>query len=174
MTLRKLLSKTLSGPVNHSQIPVAITLDSTPGDNGPESAILSNAPDNPFVRLLIVPLIVLTYGVVHTINFLSGNRPLFEDLRSTYQQKDLLPSISNSTAVREMPRLYIYSKKDKITLSKYVESHIKQATSLGLDVTVEVFEDTPHVAHARQDPDRYWGAVKRVWWRASEPVRSQL
>ena len=45
---------------------------------------------------------------------------------------------------------------------------------LGLDVTVEVFQDTPHVMHARQDPDRYWTTVWNVWLRALQQVQSQL
>ncbi|KXN88599.1 hypothetical protein AN958_06863 [Leucoagaricus sp. SymC.cos] len=163
-----------NGSVNLSQNPVAVVYDSTPGDNGLESAILSNAPNNPLIRLLVVPLIVLTYGVVYTFNFLAGNRPLFEDLRSICLEIDILPSINSPAAVNAVPRLYIYSKKDKMTPSKYVESHIKEATLLGLDVTVEVFQDTSHVTHARQDPNRYWGAVRKVWLRALQQVQSHL
>lgn len=174
MTLRKLLSKVPSSQVNPSQNPVAVIYDSTPGDNGLESAILSSAPNNPLIRLLVVPLIALTYGAIYTFNFFAGNRPLFEELRSAYLQTDILPSIGHPTAVCAAPRLYIYSKKDKMTLSKHVESHIKEATLLGLDVTVEAFQDTPHVMHARQDPDRYWGAVRKVWLRALQQVQSQL
>ena len=173
MTLRKLLSKVPSSQVNPSQNPVAVIYDSTPGDNGLESAILSSAPNNPLIRLLVVPLIALTYGAIYTFNFFAGNRPLFEELRSAYLQTDILPSIGHPTAVCTAPRLYIYSKKDKMTLSKHVESHIKEATLLGLDVTVEVFQDTPHVMYARQDPDRYWGAVRNVWLRALQQVQSQ-
>ncbi|KAF8882586.1 hypothetical protein BD779DRAFT_922836 [Infundibulicybe gibba] len=173
MTLRKLLLKDPSS-VTSSQNPIALVCDSTPGDNALESAILSNAPNNPLIRLLVVPVIVLAYGVLYAVDFLAGNRPLFEELRSTYLEADILPSIGNPIDVKAAPRLYIYSKKDKMTLSKHVESHIKQATLLGLDVTVEVFSNTPHVAHARQDPDRYWGAVRNVWLRALQQVRSQL
>ncbi|KAF8903473.1 hypothetical protein CPB84DRAFT_1961150 [Gymnopilus junonius] len=173
MTLRKLLLRG-STHVPASQSPIALVYDSTPGDNGLESAILSNAPSNPLIRLLVVPLIVLAYGVLYAADFLAGNRPLFEELRSTYLEADILPSISSPTNAKAPPRLYVYSKKDKMTLSKHVESHIKEAKLLGLDVTVEVFENTPHVAHARQDPDRYWGAVKKVWSRALQQVQSQL
>ena len=171
MTLRKLLSRNPT-PIATSQNPIALVYDSTPGDNGLESAILSNAPRNPVFKLLVVPLIVLAYGVLYAADFLAGNRPLFEELRQTYLEADILPSISSAN--QASPRLYVYSKKDKMTLAKHVESHIKEAELLGLDVTVEVFEDTPHVAHARQDPERYWGAVRKVWSRAVQQVHPQL
>lgn len=173
MTLRKLLLKDPS-PATRVQNPIALVYDSTPGDNGLEAAIFSNAPRNPLFRLLVVPVIALVYGVLYAVNFFDGNRPLFEELRSTYLEANILPSISNSTNVKAAPRLYVYSKKDNMTLSKYVESHIKEANLLGLDVTIERFENSSHVAHARQDPDRYWGAVRKVWSRALQQVRSQL
>lgn len=173
MTLRRMLL-TVPGPADPSQKPVAVVYDSTPGDNGLESTILSNAPNNPLFRLIVVPLIVLTYGVVYTIKVLSGNRPLLDELRWAYLQTDMLPSLSKPAATDAVPRLYIYSKKDRMTFSKHVESHIKEAKLLGLDVTIETFQDTSHVAHARQDPDRYWGAVRKVWLRATQRVQSQL
>ena len=173
MTLRKLLLKDPS-PATHLQNPIALVYDSTPGDNGLEAAIFSNAPRNPLFRLLVIPVIALVYGVLYAVNFFDGNRPLFEELRSTYLEANILPSINNSTNVKAAPRLYVYSNKDNMTLSKYVESHIKQANLLGLDVTIERFENSSHVAHARQDPDRYWGAVRKVWSRALQQVRPHL
>jgi len=170
MTLRKLLLKDPSPTLSRG--PVALVYDSTPGDNGFQSAIASNAPKNPLIRLLVVPMIVLAYGVLCTFHFLAGNRPYFEELRLTYLEADILPSISNPTDIKATPRLYIYSKKDKMTLAKHVESHIKEAALLGQDVTVEMFEHTPHVAHARDDPDRYWGAVGKVWSRAVQLWRA--
>ena len=44
-----------------------------------------------------------------------------------------------------------------------VEEHAEEARKAGLDVRMERFGGSPHVAHARTDPVRYWGVVKKVW-----------
>lgn len=44
-----------------------------------------------------------------------------------------------------------------------VEKHAEKAREVGLNVRMERFEDSKHVAHARADPERYWGAVRRLW-----------
>ena len=44
-----------------------------------------------------------------------------------------------------------------------VEEHTEEARKAGLDARMERFEGSPHVAHARSDPERYWSAVKKVW-----------
>ncbi|KAJ3572738.1 hypothetical protein NP233_g2892 [Leucocoprinus birnbaumii] len=174
MTLRKMLSKAHS-PTTSSQNPVAVVYDSTPGDNGLESAISSNAPSNPLTRLIIVPLIALTYGVLFTFNFLAGNRPLFDEYREACLQTDILPSLSKPAPANAVPRLYIYSKKDKMTPFKHVESHLKEANLLGLDVTTEVFQDTPSRRTCSPGPGTDTGApVRKVWLRALQQVQSQL
>jgi len=62
------------------------------------------------------------------------------------------------------PRLYIFSKKDQLVPWELVWKHGEASKEAGvLNVLREVFEDTPHVAHARADPARYWGAIQRVW-----------
>ena len=176
MTLRKMLLKDPSTATGTPSLlnPIALVCDSTPSDNGLEAIILGGAPNNPLLRFLVIPVIALAYGTLYAINFFAGNRSLFEELRSTCLEVDILPSISNPTDVKAVPRLYVYSKKDKVTLSKYVESHIKKATLLGLDVTIERFEDSAHVSHMRQDPDRYWGAIRKVWSKALQQVQSRL
>ena len=44
-----------------------------------------------------------------------------------------------------------------------VEEHAEEARKAGLDVRMERFEGSPHVAHARTGPERYWGVVQKVW-----------
>ncbi|KIY43048.1 hypothetical protein FISHEDRAFT_78895 [Fistulina hepatica ATCC 64428] len=53
-----------------------------------------------------------------------------------------------------------------MTLAKNVERHIQDVKSRGFNVDVESLISSKHVTHARTDPERYWGAVQRVWEKA--------
>ena len=145
-------------------------LDSTPGDNGSQSAILANTPKTFLPQIIAIPWVALVYCWFYLINRLKGNRPIFEELRSTLLECDVLPPFTTKQVVR----LYVYSEADRITLAKNVRRHIDQAQAIGLDVAVERFEKSPHVAHARSDPERYWTAVRNVWERAVELHRDNL
>ena len=79
-------------------------------------------------------------------------------MRTTLNKYLLLPWFSKHT-----PRLYLYSQADEMVPWTEVEEHAEEARKAGLDVRMERFEGSPHVAHARSDPERYWGAVKKVW-----------
>ncbi|CAI4219672.1 unnamed protein product [Parascedosporium putredinis] len=60
-------------------------------------------------------------------------------------------------------RVYLFSDGDEMVAAKDVESHGKEAEAKGLDVRLENFGGSPHVAHMRTDGNRYWGAIKGVW-----------
>lgn len=66
------------------------------------------------------------------------------------------------------PRLYMYSEQDEMVRWGDVEDHAAEGARHGLRVRLERFADSPHVAHARTDPARYWGAVGRTWEDACE------
>lgn len=68
----------------------------------------------------------------------------------------------NST---EVGRTYVYSKEDKLVNYKDVEEHAAQAREQGYKVTLEEFQGTAHVAHARGDEGRYWSIVRDTWDR---------
>lgn len=68
-----------------------------------------------------------------------------------------------TTALPTVPRLYLFSKADHLIPSADVLEHAAAARHQGVDVTVEEFEGTMHVAHVRKEPERYWGAVKSLW-----------
>jgi len=55
---------------------------------------------------------------------------------------------------QETKRLYIYSKTDSIIRWQDVERHIEDARKAGIEVTVEKYEESPHVTHARMDGNR--------------------
>lgn len=154
------------------QIPTALVLDSTPGANGLESALAGMTPSNPLLYLLAAPPVALLYGLFHLINALGGNYPVFDELRYTLNNKpDLLPPFTSSVPgtdsdaalEKTTPRLYIYSKTDKATLARHVDRHVEEAVGMGFDTEVVKLQKSPHVTHARTDPERYWAAVKRLW-----------
>lgn len=65
----------------------------------------------------------------------------------------------------EIGRTYIYSKEDELVDYKDVEEHAAQARQQGYKVTLEEFQGTAHVAHARADEARYWSIVRDTWDR---------
>ncbi|KAF1994168.1 DUF829-domain-containing protein [Amniculicola lignicola CBS 123094] len=64
---------------------------------------------------------------------------------------------------RRAPRVYLYSKADKMVGHDEVEEHADLAASHGWDVAKVKFEKSPHAGHVREDPDRYWGKVMEAW-----------
>jgi len=60
-------------------------------------------------------------------------------------------------------RVYVCSDGDEMVAVKDVEEHRDEAEGKGLDVRLENFGSSPHVAHLRTDGKRYWGIVKDVW-----------
>ncbi|KAL4889817.1 hypothetical protein BDV59DRAFT_185905 [Aspergillus ambiguus] len=61
-------------------------------------------------------------------------------------------------------RLYIYSDSDPLIRDKDVEEHAREAQAQGYKtVILEKFRGSGHVAHMRQDPNRYWAAIAKFW-----------
>lgn len=74
------------------------------------------------------------------------------------------------------PRLYIYSVKDELVPYQAIERHAKEVKEVGSVVNVKLvrFDDTPHVAHARAHPERYWAEVKTIWDGVAEKRREKI
>lgn len=68
-----------------------------------------------------------------------------------------------SASLAPVPRLYIYGPGDILISASDVEAHAEEAKKQGIDVRLERFNGSMHVAHMRADLDRYWGAVKDIW-----------
>ncbi|RGP73180.1 transmembrane 53-b [Fusarium longipes] len=64
---------------------------------------------------------------------------------------------------REIRRTYIYSETDDLILHTDLEAQASQAVEMGFSVQMEKFDGSKHVAHARHDEERYWGAVQKTW-----------
>jgi hypothetical protein len=74
-----------------------------------------------------------------------------------------LALISDDLLSLEARRLYIYSEADAMIDWKDVEQHAIDAERAGFKVLTEKFTGSPHVAHARGDPERYWKLVTQIW-----------
>lgn len=141
----------------------AFIFDSCPGLSTLKSTIraFSAGIRNPVVKYPAVAAITLMYGALR----------LWSIIR---QQPGTLARISaylnSPTSLPPVPRLYLYSPIDELIPPEDVERHAAQAkVQAGVtDIRMEKFENSPHVAHARTDPERYWSAVKRVWEEAGE------
>ncbi|KAL5365219.1 hypothetical protein BJX96DRAFT_179645 [Aspergillus floccosus] len=57
-------------------------------------------------------------------------------------------------------RCYVYSDADELVHWRDVERHSDDAEAKGWVVQREKFLGSPHVAHMKTDPERYWGIVR--------------
>jgi len=145
---------------NPGTIHSSIILDSCPGnDNFERTRLAFTAPiRNPLSRFLATVFITVLYIYFRVQGWFYRVPGTLERLRSSLFESRILPWVSKNT-----PRLYVYSKADKMVDWRVVEKHSSHARELGLNTREVVFENSPHVAHARADPARYWEAVRKVW-----------
>ena len=59
------------------------------------------------------------------------------------------------------PSLWFYSRSDPVALSEDCEKVISTWRKQGTSVEEVVWDDTPHIQHARIDPERYFGALDK-------------
>ncbi|KAJ3793153.1 hypothetical protein GGU11DRAFT_812117 [Lentinula aff. detonsa] len=147
----------------------AVVFDSCPGTPSLWRTVQAfNASLHPVIRIPVVILITFFYSIVTIIKqWLFGIQPISERLKEGLLRNGpeggILPWITEKT-----PRMYVCSKKDDLIPIDQVEEHVQEAIRRGLNARIEVYENTPHVAHARRYPERYWGAVKALWASAVE------
>lgn len=149
----------------------AIIFDSCPGIGSLEKSkrAFTGLIRNPIVRKIGNFLITLRFIYSRIMRWLFAKKDIAQLLRAGLHNPRLLPWTGEHT-----PRLYIYSRKDDLIPYTEVESHAQEAEAAGFDVRQERFEDTAHVAHARADPARYWGAVERIWAEACKGEETRL
>jgi hypothetical protein len=137
----------------------AVILDSCPSNGGTKETqkAFTTAIRNPILKRIaaIVITLLLYFGWIMTK---LGSTPPLEVTKKILNQPKLLPWFTKATA-----RLYIYSKTDELMPPGDVEGHAELAKRNGLQVRLEKYDESPHVAHARTDPVRYWNAVKQLW-----------
>ncbi|KAH9893780.1 hypothetical protein F4778DRAFT_295052 [Xylariomycetidae sp. FL2044] len=115
-----------------------------------------------FVRWFASPMIaalILTAMIWHgPLKFLGGEDSLTRNAR-----------IHNDRAVvRQTCRSYVYGKADSMVDWRHVERHAGAAKAKGFAVRQELFDGSPHVAHLRTDPERYWRIVIETWERGTK------
>ncbi|KAI5797579.1 hypothetical protein EDC01DRAFT_30235 [Geopyxis carbonaria] len=73
-------------------------------------------------------------------------------------------ALNDETLVRREGnrRVYVYSQEDGMVDWREVERHAEQARSRGWEVRLERFGGG-HVAHVRDDGERYWAVVEAAW-----------
>lgn len=140
--------------------PVAIVFDSMPGLmdlRGTWRALTAPVKSKLLKFLLVLPFGALYYASA-AFTILTRTEPLLVRLRNALNEERLLPWMTKDTS-----RLYVFSDTDKLVQHKAVLEHIVQARALGLNAQGVEFKGSPHVAHMRQNPARYWKAVEDTW-----------
>ncbi|KAJ3755010.1 hypothetical protein EV360DRAFT_50547, partial [Lentinula raphanica] len=124
----------------------------------------------PILRVPTLILVTFFYGIIAIVKqWLLGIQPISERLKEGLLRNGpeggVLPWMDEKT-----PRMYVCSKKDEIIPIDQTEEHVNEARRRGLNARIEVYENTPHVAHAKSYPERYWGAVRALWASAVEDM----
>lgn len=112
---------------------------------------------NPILNWLARRVLYLVFGLAWVYLTLFRKRMFLDVLRERLLGPEIIPTTAS--------RAYIYSATDPLVPAAAVEAHADAAKKLGLDVTVEKYDSTPHVNHVRLDPERYWNVVKSTWVR---------
>ncbi|GAA6056047.1 hypothetical protein JCM3770_006998 [Rhodotorula araucariae] len=148
-------------PLVAKELPArAVILDSCPGLQNFTGTIaaFTAGVKSPFVKLPLVAVLTIVFGALRLWDIIRRQPPILSRL-SAYL---------NSRAFPPVPRLYLYSDIDKLVPCADVERHAAAARTAGVEVRTERFDGTPHVAHARVEPKRYWGAIQELWEQSGE------
>ncbi|KAF5354407.1 hypothetical protein D9758_010743 [Tetrapyrgos nigripes] len=147
----------------NAKVSSALIIDSCPGGESLSSAIKVFAQffPNPLLRLPITAIMVFLYAIRVIRTGFFGTVPMFTRLKNALVEPSILPWFDENT-----PRLYVYSRTDELVPFDEVSAHVVRARGAGQNVREEVFDRSPHVAHARTDPVRYWSVVQELWTSA--------
>jgi hypothetical protein len=141
--------------------PSAMVIDSAPGYGGLKASKVAwvDPVADPVARYLLLATVVLYHLLSYFLLPVFGYRSLLERWSDELKNPNLILWTNTKT-----PRLYIFSKQDKLVPWEKVWAHAEESKKLGVaQIEREVFDRTDHVAHARADPARYWKAVQRIW-----------
>ncbi|KAJ6179682.1 hypothetical protein N7519_010143 [Penicillium mononematosum] len=144
-----------------SPLPIsAMVIDSAPGSPSLRAGLKAFSfalPRMWILRLLGKSLLIaflVLFKLIHSF-------PMFSDPISLARKL-----INDTSLVRAanpdgtLSRCYIYSDTDELVNWRDVESHAVNAEAEGWAVRRELFKNSPHVAHMRAEPDRYWDIVR--------------
>jgi pimeloyl-ACP methyl ester carboxylesterase len=133
----------------------AIIFDSCPGTATHQRAVqalTASMPRSPLTRYLGPPILHVVLCLLYLALFITGAEDGITRIRNQLNDRKLFNP--------EVPRLYIYSKADKLVPYQDVESHVDDAKTKGYRATGAVlFETSAHCAHAMAHKEQYWEAV---------------
>lgn len=144
----------------------ALILDSCPavGDLKSIKLAVRTVIRKPIARRIVLAIVHTIYSVRFGLSLLFGKQMmLLENLQIEMWNPRILSWMGLHT-----PRLYLFSRKDKLVSWQEVTRHAEIAKERGMDVRCELFEESAHVAHFRVEPERYWSSVQEVWAVATE------
>jgi hypothetical protein len=148
------LSRMYGGP-----IPVkAWVIDSAPGKARllrSVKAVAYSLPEEWYLRWSIGLIVLVSLFLVRTWYTLTGGMGPTDKMRGFANAEGAVDLTAK--------RCYIYSKEDELVEPGDVLEHARDAKAKGVDVRVEEFVGTKHVAHVRGHEKRYWGLVREVW-----------
>ncbi|KAG0701231.1 hypothetical protein DFH29DRAFT_577235 [Suillus ampliporus] len=139
----------------------ALILDSCPAVGNLKTIKLAfNAVvRNPILKFIVLSAMYTLHFIGLGLSLLFGKRiMMMENLRIEMWNSRILPWMGLHT-----PRLYLFSRKDKLIPWQDVTQHAEIAKERGMDVYCELFEESEHVAHIRVEPERYWTLVQDIW-----------
>lgn len=143
--------------------PTCIIIDSAPGKGGIRTALEAFTISIKSRILKAIAYVLLgAWMFLYTLTLtLRRKQGPIEEIRSKLNNPLILPWTTANT-----PRLYLYSDADRLIPYHAVEEHVALAKTIGLNAHAVQFHGSPHVAHARTHPEKYWEAVKSTWAEA--------
>ncbi|MCJ1252125.1 hypothetical protein MMC30_009363 [Trapelia coarctata] len=156
MATRYLLTTNTTLPIR------AMVIDSAPSPSSPRSkanALTVGMGLTGLVRLVSLSVLHLVLSLEWMWSFVTWQNEFVSFARR----------VLNDPAVvkRSSARVYIYSREDKVVGWRGIVAHAEEAGRQGFRVETEMFAGSPHIGHAKMDPERYWNIIRRTWDRAS-------
>ncbi|KAG0708698.1 hypothetical protein DFH29DRAFT_428516 [Suillus ampliporus] len=144
----------------------ALILDSCPAVGNLESIkhAVSTVVRNPIIKPIVLAIVHTVHSIRFGLSLLFDKRMIMlENLQIEMWNPRILLWMGLHT-----PRLYLFSRKDKLVSWQEVMRHAETAKKCGMDVRCELFEESEHVAHMRVEPERYWSSIRDVWAAATK------
>lgn len=148
--------------------PSLMIMDSTPGGDSPKSAINVFRTTIPSPLLRWIFLFFLFSFHLFMVAIRRSPWKIFEPLRAAMLNPRWLPWIASPSVSTRFttPYLFIYSKSDEAVPFKDIQAFTERTEKI-FPVKREIYENTLHVSHMRNDPARYWSVIGKTWLQAS-------